>query len=175
MIETKRLFIRKFKPSDAVDLFEYLSLPEAYRFEPGEPITMDEAIDLAEERAEADNFLAVTLKKNGKLIGHLFFELRQPPEFRTWELGYNLNPKFQHMGYGAEAASAMVDYAFLNYHPHRIMARCDQLNPASWKLLEKIGFTREGAFKQFAFFRFNEVGDPIWIDAFEYSKLEPGK
>lgn len=174
MIETERLRIRKFLPSDAADLFEYLSLPEIYRFEPGEPISMDEAAELAAERAEGDNFLAVVLKENGKLIGHLYFEQRQPPEFRTWELGYIFNPKYQRMGYGSEAAAALVKYAFANLHPHRIMARCDQKNPASWKLLEKIGFIREGAFKQVAYFRLNEVGNPIWVDAFEYSMLEQG-
>lgn len=175
MIETERLLIRRFKPSDAADLFEYLSLPETYRFEPGDPITMDEAADLAAERSETENFLAVVVKASGKMIGHLYFEQRQPPEFRTWEIGYIFNPSFQCMGYASEASAALVNYAFANLHPHRIMARCDQKNPASWKLLEKIGFTREGAFKQFAFFRMNEVGNPIWIDAYEYSKLEQGQ
>lgn len=172
MIETERLLIRKFKPSDAADLFAYLSLPEVYRFEPGKPITLQEASDLATERAEADNFLAVVLKASGKMIGHLYIEQRQPPEFRTWEIGYIFNPAYQRLGYASEAASALVDYAFANLHPHRIMARCDQKNPASWKLLEKVGFTREGAFKQVAYFRMDEVGNPIWIDAFEYSRLE---
>jgi len=174
LIETERLLIRKFIPTDGIALFEYLSLPEIYRFEPGEPISMGEAMQLAVERAEGDNFLAVVLKESGKLIGHLYFEQRQPPEFRTWELGYIFNPKYQRMGYGSEAAAALVKYAFAKYHPHRIMARCDQNNPASWKLLEKVGFIREGAFKQVAYFRLNEVGSPIWVDAFEYSMLEHG-
>jgi [ribosomal protein S5]-alanine N-acetyltransferase len=175
LIETERLLIRKFKPADAVELFEYLSLQEVYRFEPGEPISIDEAVDLAAERAEADNFLAVILKESGKLIGHLYFEQRQPADLRTWEMGYILNPKYQKRGYGSEAASALVDYAFANLHPHRIMARCDQQNHASWKLLEKIGFIREGDFKRFAFLHLDEIGQPIWIDAFEYSKLEQGE
>lgn len=175
MIETERLLIRRFMPTDAADLFEYLSLPETYCFEPGEPITMDEAVDLAAERSEAENFLAVVEKASGKMIGHLYFEQRQPSEFRTWELGYIFSPKFQRMGYGSEAAAALVKYAFVNLHAHRIMARCDQKNPASWKLLEKIGFSREGAFKQVAFFRMDVAGNPIWVDDYEYSILEQGQ
>ncbi len=172
LIETERIAIRHFKPSDAADLFEYLSLPEIYRFEPGEPISMDEARDLVADRAEGSNFLAVVLKESGKLIGHLYFEQREPPECRTWELGYIFNPKFQRKGYGSEAAGALVDYAFATLNPHRIMARCNQDNPASWKLLEKIGFIREGDFKQFTFFHTDEKGQPIWVDAFEYARLE---
>ena len=175
MIETERLLIRRFVPSDAADLFEYLSLPETYRFEPGDPITMDEAVDLAAERTEAENFLAVVVKASSKMIGHLYFEQRQPPEFRTWVIGYIFNPSYQRMGYASEATAALVEYAFDHLNPHRLMARCDQKNPASWKLLEKIGFTREGAFKQVAFFRMDEGGNPIWVDAYEYSILEQGK
>ena len=41
MIETKRLFIRQFLPSDFNDLYEYLSDPSIYVYEPGEPISLD--------------------------------------------------------------------------------------------------------------------------------------
>ena len=35
---TSRLTIRRFRPADADDLYEYLSDPQIYRFEPGEPL-----------------------------------------------------------------------------------------------------------------------------------------
>ena len=34
MIETERLLIRPFQQGDYLDLFEYLSRPETYAFEP---------------------------------------------------------------------------------------------------------------------------------------------
>ena len=43
MLETKRLIIRKFNQDDWQDLYAYLSLPEIYRFEPGEPINVEQA------------------------------------------------------------------------------------------------------------------------------------
>ncbi|MEZ4835166.1 MAG: GNAT family N-acetyltransferase [Caldilineaceae bacterium] len=43
MIHTDRLVVRPFQPEDAQALHAYLSLPEIYRFEPGEPISLDEA------------------------------------------------------------------------------------------------------------------------------------
>ena len=52
------------------------------------------------------------------------------------------------------------------------MARCDQQNLASWKLLERIGFTREGNFRKAGFVHKDERGNPLWIDVYEYSKLE---
>jgi RimJ/RimL family protein N-acetyltransferase len=38
-LETERLLVRRFRPSDAEDLYVYLRLPELYRFEPPAFIT----------------------------------------------------------------------------------------------------------------------------------------
>ena len=62
MIETKRLILRKFVPEDARDLFDYLSLPETYIFEPGTPISLQEAEEIAVQRAAGDSFWAVGLR-----------------------------------------------------------------------------------------------------------------
>ena len=172
MIETHSLLIRRFKDTDSVDLYEYLSKPEIYAFEPGQPISLSEAERFANERSKGTDFYAVVLKKNEKMIGHLFFKQIDPHVMMTWELGYIFNPTYHRKGYASEAARALVEYAFQNDKVHRIMARCDPKNPASWKLLEKIGFRREGHFKQHATFSHDESGNPIWHDAYEYGLLK---
>lgn len=172
LIETSRLLIRKFAPSDAADLYEYLSDPATYTFEPGRPISLDEARALTVQRSTGENFLAVVLKQSSKMIGHLYIEQIEPEKCRAWELGYIFNPKYQRRGFASEAAAALVEHVFASCHAHRIMARCDPRNPASWKLLEKIGFVREGHFKQAGCIHSDENGDPIWNDVFEYSRLE---
>jgi [ribosomal protein S5]-alanine N-acetyltransferase len=174
LIETSRLLIRQFVPSDYNDLYEYLSDPVTYLFEPGEPVSLDAAQKLASQRAAGNAFLAVILKQENKMIGHLYFEPLEPREWMTWELGYIFNPKYQRQGYASEASAALVEHAFSQLHAHRIMARCNPENVASWKLLEKIGFSREGHFRKCAFFRRDAGGRPIWTDAYEYSKLENG-
>lgn len=172
MIDTNRLVIRKFKETDFIDLYEYLSNPEIYVFEPGRPISLSEAEKLTIERAKGSDFYAVVLKENNKMIGHLYFKQIEPQEMMTWELGYIFNPSYHRKGYASAAARALVEYAFKNFKVHRIMARCDPKNPASWKLLEKIGFRREGHFKQFGTFRNGKSGNPIWHDAYEYGFLK---
>lgn len=171
MLETERLFIRKFDPDDGPALYAYLSLPEIYRFEPGEPLSLEQAQHLAQERATADNFFAVVLKSSQTLIGHLYFEQVEPLEFLTWELGYIFNPAFQRQGYCTEAARRLLAYGFQDLHAHRITAFCDPANPASWKVLEKIGMRREGEFKQKAFFRRDSQGRPLWHDCYAYGLL----
>ncbi len=172
LIETHYLFIRRFKETDSHDLYEYLSNPETYAFEPGQPISLSEAKRLAKERSEGTDFYAVVLKESEKMIGHLYFKQIDPQVMMTWELGYIFNPSYHRKGYASEAARALIEYAFQNQTVHRIMARCDPKNPASWKLLEKIGFRREGHFKQSATFRNDEFGNPIWHDAYEYGLLK---
>jgi [ribosomal protein S5]-alanine N-acetyltransferase len=171
VLETERLLIRKFDANDWQDLYEYLSLPEIYRFEPGEPINAEQARQLAGERSQADNFFAVVLKSGRKMIGHLYFEQIEPKEFLTWELGYIFNPAFQRQGYCTEAARRIVEYGFKDLHAHRITAFCDPANPASWKVLEKIGMQREGYFNQKAFFRRDSQGQPVWHDCLAYGIL----
>ena len=43
IIETERTIIRYFKEDDYEDLYNYLSLDEIYEFEPGSPISMEDA------------------------------------------------------------------------------------------------------------------------------------
>jgi [ribosomal protein S5]-alanine N-acetyltransferase len=171
-LETERLIVRAFKAEDAADLFEYLSLPETYAFEPGDPIDLAEAKRLAAERAAGDSFYAVELKDTGKMVGHLYFARTQPEEFLTWELGYIFNPAFHRRGYCSEASRALLAYAFRELHAHRVVAFCDPQNPASWKTLESIGLKREGFFPQKAFFRRDKEGRPLWHDCLAYGITE---
>ena len=172
LIETERLIVRKYIESDYSDLYEYLSQESVYRYEPGKPITIEESKKLSAERARGDHFFAVILKQNGKMIGHLYLEQISPKDRLTWELGYIFNPNYQHKGYASESAKALVEYALKELKAHRIMARCNPDNTASWKLLERIGFIREGNFKKYGFVHKDENNNPIWTDAYEYSRIE---
>jgi RimJ/RimL family protein N-acetyltransferase len=171
MLETERLIIRNFETNDSHDLFDYLSLPITYIFEPGEPITLEQATSLTEERKGNNDFLAVILKRENKMIGHLYFKQVEPLEFMTWELGYIFNPNYQNNGYCTEASRKIMEYGFLNLNAHKIVAFCNPKNPSSWHVLEKIGMKKEGVFIEKAFFKRDISGNPIWHDCFAYGLL----
>jgi RimJ/RimL family protein N-acetyltransferase len=59
----------------------------------------------------------------------------------------------------------MVDFLFLSKEIVRIQAQTDPRNVASQKVLEKVGFTKEGTARKFFFMR----GE--WRDAYLYSIL----
>jgi len=97
LIKTKRLIIRKYFVNDFMDLFEYLSDIEIYRFESGSPINIEIAKILCKERSKDNKFLAVVLKN--KVIGHICFSQIEPKKLLTWETGYIFNRKYQKNGF----------------------------------------------------------------------------
>lgn len=168
---TERLILRAFRAEDADDLFEYLSQPETYCFEPGEPINCAQATRQAAEMAASPDFWAVELKVSGKVIGQIYLKQVEPLEILTCELGYILSPAFQRQGYASEAAGALANRALTSGGMHRVVAHCNPENVASWKLLEKIGFRREGLLQKNIFFRRDSAGQPLWTDTYVYARL----
>jgi [ribosomal protein S5]-alanine N-acetyltransferase len=171
-VKTNRLTLRSFIPDDWQDLLEYLSDRSTFKYEPGNPIDEAEARAIAEQRSRTDDFVAVVLKDSGKLVGHLSFSPIDDAELRTWELGYIFNPRYQRRGYATEATIAMVRYAFEKLDVHRIVANCNPENVASWKVLERAGFRREGLLRKNIYFRRTDGGLPRWTDTLEYAVLE---
>ena len=97
-LETGRLTIRRFRPADADDLYEYLSDPLTFRFERGEPVDREQASQRAADMAASPDFWAVELRGAGKVIGQLYLKQIEPAEHLTCELGYILNPTYQRQG-----------------------------------------------------------------------------
>lgn len=173
-METERLILRRFEAKDWKDLYEYLSLPEVVLYEPYDTYTKDDCISEAKWRAEEQNgnsFWAVCLKDAGKMIGHVYFAQSEPPEFRTWELGYVFNPSFYGYGYATEACKRILKYGFEDLNTHRVVAGVNVKNQASWKLLERLSMRREAHMLQNVFFKKTSDGQPIWNDSYRYAIL----
>ena len=64
-----------------------------------------------------------------------------------------------------EAISALLRNGFASAGIlHRVVAHCNPENPASWRLLGKMEFRREGLLKKEALFRKDADGRPLWTD-----------
>ena len=171
-LETERLILRRFTPDDWRDLHEYLSQPEVVKYDAEVVCNEEECREKAAARSQGEAFWAVCLKDTGKMIGHVYFSQKDPPDFRTWEIGYIFNPAYWRRGYATEAARRILQYGFKELGAHRIEAGCSPDNPPSWRLLERLGLRREGHFKENVFFRTDDRGQPIWFDSYMYGMLE---
>ena len=66
------------------------------------------------------------------------------------ELGYWIGEPFRGHGFATEAAGRVVEFGFVDLCLHRIFASYLTRNPASGRVLEKIGMQREGVLRQHA-------------------------
>ncbi len=172
MITTERLVLRYFREADAKDLYDYLSRPQMFLFEPGEPVSREIAGNIAREWSKSNQFWAAELLGGSrKVIGHVSFMPNGPEHLRTWEIGYMFSPDYQNRGYATEASRALIAHAFKDLGAHRVVAHCSPQNPASWKVLEKCGMRQEGLEKQNVFFHRDDDGDPLWLDSYGYAIL----
>lgn len=167
-ISDGNLLLRRFTPGDAEALYGYLSRPEAVHFEPYGVKTREESRIEAVSRSKDRRFIAVEV--DGELVGNLYLTPAGPT--RSWEIGYVFHPDHWGNGYATRAARLLLDDLFLRENAHRVMARCDPLNEASWRLMERLGMRREGHLIAAATFRNDEHGQPIWHNTYLYAVLD---
>ncbi len=92
-------------------------------------------------------FWAIEWKATGAVIGKCTLWQYSENNQRA-EVGYILNRQYWRMGLMTEALEAMIGYAFSGLGLHRLEADTDSNNTASLALLEKLGFQREGFFRE---------------------------
>ena len=164
-LQTQRLILRRYRETDLNDLYEYLSDAEVVKFEPYRPMSMDEVRENLTWRIGTDEMIAIVCAASGKMIGNVYLGKR---DFDSLEIGYVLNRRFWGIGCASEACRALISLAF-EQGAHRIYAECDPENSASWRLLERLGFRREGHLRSNLFFWTDELGNPIWKDTYVYA------
>jgi ribosomal-protein-alanine N-acetyltransferase len=89
---------------------------------------------------------AVTDRSKGHLVGAV--GLVPKPDHGRAELGYWIGKPYWGRGYAAESAAEVVRYGFDTLGLNRIYARYMERNPASGRVMEKIGMMREGLSRQ---------------------------
>ena len=149
-IETPRLVLRDFEEDDWRAIHAYAVLEAVWRNMEWGPNTEADtknfvararALAVAEPRTWFE--LAIARKETGAVIGAVGVRVRDPSA-RAGDLGYALHPDAWGQGFATEAARAVRDLGFGTLGLHRLHANCWPENPASARVLEKIGMRFEG-------------------------------
>ena len=90
--------------------------------------------------------VAVTDRATGELLGAA--GLRLDPQHALAELGYWIGVPFWGRGYATEAARCLVEHGFGPLRLNRVQACHLVRNPASGRVLQKVGMTYEGRRRQ---------------------------
>lgn len=170
-IETERLLLREFRAEDENDIHEYASDPEVVRLMIWGPNTreatrefLDRALQAQTQWPRADVGLALELKSERSMIGSIGLRMKDGGN-HTADFGYVLNRKYWGHGYMTESARAILNIAFNQLNLHRVWATCDTRNRASYRVMEKLGMRREGAFVK------NVMEKGEWRDTYLYAIL----
>ncbi|MEW6355103.1 MAG: GNAT family N-acetyltransferase [Planctomycetota bacterium] len=152
-LKTERLVLRPFRPEDAGDVQRLAgdraiadttqNIPHPY-----EDGMAEEWI--AKHQAIFDGgtgvTFAITLKSTSELIGAI--SLMGIIRGHRAELGYWIGRPYWRQGYCTEAARAVVRYGFEELDLNRIHATHFSRNPASGRVMQKLGMTHEGRRRQ---------------------------
>jgi len=143
IIETDRLYLRKFIPKDATLLYKLNADQEV----------MKHTGDLAFENVmAARNFLLDYDDYENNKMGRWQIFTKKNDAYHGWcglkkhscgmvDLGYRLSRTSWGMGYATEAARASIDYGFNNLKVDVIVGRVAKENTASISVLRKLGMS----------------------------------
>jgi RimJ/RimL family protein N-acetyltransferase len=153
LLPTERLLLRPFTEADTDAIFGLRSNPRVVRYWDAPPWTaLSQAarfIAVCKQTAEEGSGaqLAVERAAGGGLIGwcHLF---NWNPVYRSAKLGYGFDAPVWGLGFATEAACALLQWAFDALDLNRVQSETDTRNTASNRVLEKLGFLREGRLRE---------------------------
>jgi RimJ/RimL family protein N-acetyltransferase len=171
-IETSRLLIREFEPSDVDPVFRYTAEQQGIFFHENPTLTqsdvedwLNELLRLAQEPERMRHQFAVDLRESGTLIGTARVHVDVPDDHQG-SVGYAFWHDHWGKGIATEAATAMLDFGFDQLGLHRIEATIDPDNAASVRIAEKLGMRLEGHMKE----RFSTPDG--WRDSLLYATTE---
>lgn len=150
---TNRLTLRPFILADASRVKELAGEWDVVRTTANIPYPYENG--MAEEwisthqqafKNEQNVTFAIELRAEVLLIGAIGLTINR---IHRWaELGYWIGKPYWNQGFGTEAAKEVVKYGFEELKLNRIQARHMANNPASGRVMEKIGMSLEGTLRQ---------------------------
>ncbi len=152
-LHTARLRLRPFADVDARGLFALHSNGVVMRYWDGPVRT---------ERSRAERFIATCREMAAEGTGARLAADRVPagafigwcalqrwnPDYRSASLGYCFDDRVWGHGYATKAAGALLSWAFGTLRLNRVQAEVDTRNHASARVLENLGFVREGTLRE---------------------------
>ncbi|MFB6146511.1 MAG: GNAT family N-acetyltransferase [Halobacteriaceae archaeon] len=111
-----------------------------------------------------DSQVQFVVRADGDPVGTVGLHGVDSPDGSS-EIGLFFDADHWGQGYGSEAASLVVDFAFEELRRHRVTARVIEGNERSANLFESLGFRREATFRE------AEFRDGDYVDAYRYAVL----
>ena len=142
MLKSSRFDFLKVKETSIHKFNETRFTYNVMKYITGHELTTEEAIERYLRYTEDPvygNYFVID-NNTQKVIGLIKFVEEHPGII---EIGYSVFEEHWGKGYATEIAETMVAYALENLKPQKIIGYVDSRNPASMRVLEKMGLTKE--------------------------------
>ncbi|KUP07739.1 GNAT family acetyltransferase [Bacillus coahuilensis p1.1.43] len=153
ILENQRIYLGLFEEDDfhkMKDWYRYnQTYPRLLSAEPYRPKTVEQLKKWMTETSEKDYRFSIRLKSTDDLIGYMELDDILWSNRVGWiSLGIG---ELEHRGkgYGKEAMDTILRYAFHELNLHRIQLTVFSYNEPAIHLYEKVGFQKEGTYRQF--------------------------
>lgn len=150
---TERLVLRKFKESDAEELFlGFVNQEDFLYYANKEKRTLEEEqnalinIDKKYENFNYYNWL-ITLKENEAIIGSINLNVNLKND--SVEFNYVIDNRYSNKGYMTEALKRIERFCFDEMNINRFQGGCCVENTASKRVMEKCNMQCEGILKKY--------------------------
>ena len=168
-LRTKRLILDRFEPADTEVVERLVNVAEVARYTLNIPHPYPEGAALgwiaghAAEYDQGDGVAFAVRLPDRQVVGCMGLRIERRHD--RGELGYWIGKPFWGQGYATEAARACVAFGFRHFDLRKIVANYVAGNPASGRVMEKLGMTREGEHRQ------HTKKDGVYHDLIDYGLL----
>jgi [ribosomal protein S5]-alanine N-acetyltransferase len=158
ILKTDDLILRQLSSSDSGTIFEIFSDDQVTQYYDLETFTnfeqAEKLIAHFQTRYEQREGIrwAITRRSDGEMIGTCGFNGFNRQASRV-VIGYDLLRASWGQGATVQAVKGMLEFGFRRLELHRIEAYVDPENTASIRVLEKLGFQREGLLRDHGFWK----------------------
>ncbi len=152
--ESERLFINEYNNSYIDDYVRIVRQPEVYATTYGIPRNYNSVRAKLWFKAIKENMkkntayeFAIVLKETNRYIGNIGL-ININAASRKAEITYIVDRDYMNRGIATEAAAIMLDYGFNKMELNKISGICMSVNPASRRVMEKLGMKYEGTVRE---------------------------
>lgn len=171
-LETERLILRGLRDEDLPEFLDYLNDPEVAKYQSWESYSESHALEVIKDQQTIHPGIpgrpftfGAEVKSTGAFIGHVVLTI-QEKDHKQAEIGFTFARSSHRQGYGKEAATRVLSFAFEELSLHRVFAITDCENLASVALLSRLGMRREGHYIENIWFKGK------WGDEYQYAMLQ---
>ena len=168
-LKSGHITLREFEKDDFDSVHSYASDPEVVNFMSWGPNTMVETRRFLQRSIQSQIVkprisYELGIVFDSLIVGGCGLTIHSLVDRRA-EIGYCIRRDQWGRGIGTKVAAMLIEFGFKDLDLHRIEAKCDPNNHASYRIMKKNGMIREGTLRE----EKNIHGK--WRDSYIYSIL----